>query len=213
MAPHYQDSSLIIHQFRCGPYDNNAYLLVCPHTNESIVIDTPAGAENLIEVAEKTNVKAVLITHNHLDHIQGFSLVTQALPAPVAIGQPDAHALPAQADFYLEDGQYVTAGTVSLKAIFTPGHTPGSTCLHVGRHVFTGDTLFPGGPGKTGSPENLKQIIESIATRLFTLGNGLTFYPGHGADGELDVAREEYGVFASRQHPPDLSGDVLWLKS
>ena len=69
MAPHYQDSTITIHKLKCGPYDNNAYLLVCPQTNESILIDTPAEPDKLIEIAKATNVKAIIITHNHMDHL------------------------------------------------------------------------------------------------------------------------------------------------
>ena len=212
MAPHYQDGSITIHKIKCGPYDNNAYLLVCPQTNESVIIDTPAAPGKLIEAAKATNVQAILITHNHFDHIEGFTEVTSAIGARVGIGEADAHSLPKAADFFLKEGDEVRAGTVALKAIHTPGHTPGSTCLLVGSHLFTGDTLFPGGPGKTRTPENLKQIIESITSRLFVLGDNLSFYPGHGDDGDLKTANEEYGVFASKDHPTDLRGDVLWLK-
>ncbi len=213
MAPHYQDSSITIHKVKCGPYDNNAYLLVCPQTNESILIDTPEDPGSLIAVAKGTDVKSILITHNHSDHIRGFSEVTSALGARVGIGEPDAHALPTPPDFFLKDGEEVKAGTISLKAISTPGHTPGSTCLVVGDRLFTGDTLFPGGPGKTRAPENLRQIIQSITSKLFVLGDGLKLYPGHGDDGDLKSSMEEHAQFASKDHPDDLFGDVLWLSS
>ena len=213
MAPHFQDSSMTIHKLKCGPYDNNAYLVVCPQTNQSIIIDTPPDPGKLIDAARATDVKSILITHNHFDHIEGFDEVTSAIGAPVGIGESDAGALPKAADFFLKDGEEVTAGTVSLRAISTPGHTSGSTCLTVGRHLFSGDTLFPGGPGKSRSPEALKQIIGSITSHLFLLGDDVTIYPGHGDDGDLKTAKEEYRVFASKDHPNALSGDVLWLKS
>ncbi len=81
MAPHYQDSTITIHKVKCGPYDNNAYLLVCPQTNESILIDTPDDPVSLIAVAKGTDVKSLLLTHHHSDHIRGFSEVTSALGA------------------------------------------------------------------------------------------------------------------------------------
>ena len=213
MAPHFQDSTITIHKLECGPYSNNAYVVVCPHTNESIIIDTPAEPERLIEVAKATSVKAILITHNHFDHIQGFDQVTSTIKAPVGIGEDDAHALSTTPSLLLRDGDRITAGTVTLKAISTPGHTSGSTCLLVGRHLFSGDTLFPGGPGKTRTPENLKEIIRSITSKLFVLGDNLTVYPGHGDDGDLRTSKEEYAVFASKEYPPDLCGDVLWLET
>ena len=213
MAPHYQDSDITIHKLKCGPYDNNAYILVCPQTNESILIDTPADPGKLIEAARATDVKAILITHNHFDHIEGFTEVTSAIQAPVGIGESDGHALPRPANFFLKDGDEIKAGTVSLKAMSTPGHTPGSTCLIVNRSLFTGDTLFPGGPGKTGSPENLQQIIESITSKVLVLGDDVTLYPGHGDDGNLKSAKEEYQVYASKDHPAGQFGDVLWRSS
>ena len=213
MAPHYQDSDITIHKLKCGPYDNNAYILVCPQTNESILIDTPADPGKLIEAARATDVKAILITHNHFDHIEGFTEVTSAIQVPVGIGESDGHALPRPANFFLKDGDEIKAGTVSLKAMSTPGHTPGSTCLLVNRSLFTGDTLFPGGPGKTGSPENLQQIIESITSKLLVLGNDVTLYPGHGDDGNLRTSKEEYQVYASKDHLAGQFGDVLWTSN
>lgn len=211
MTPHFQDDSITIHKLECGPYENNAYLLVCPETNESILIDTPAEPDKLIELAKTTQVKAILITHNHMDHLLGFDDVTAAIKAPVGIGTDDADALSRPADILLNDGDEISAGSITLKAIFTPGHTPGSTCFHIGTHLFSGDTLFPGGPGKSGSPEKLNQLIESITTKLFTLGDDINVYPGHGAnDTSLKTSKEEYAVFASKNHPADLHGDVSW---
>ena len=212
VAPQYQDDKIAIHKLKCGPYDNNAYLLVCPRTNESIVIDTPADPGILIDAARSTKVKAILITHNHFDHIEGFTQVASALGVATGIGQPDADALPKPPELPLHDGDKISAGTITIEAISTPGHTPGSTSFLAGGHLFTGDTLFPGGPGKTRTPENLAQIIDSISGRLFVLGD-LPFYPGHGDDGDLKTSREEYALFASKEHPADLCGDVLWLRS
>lgn len=212
MNAHYRDHAITIHKVKCGPYDNNAYLLVCPETNESIIIDAPEDPGALIAEAKATSVKSILITHSHSDHIQGLAQVVSAIGAPVGIGAGDASALPNPADFFLEDGGEVKAGTLTLKVIPTPGHTPGSTCLAIGSHLFTGDTLFPGGPGKTRTPADLHQIIESISTKLLTMEDGFVFYPGHGDDGRLVTAKDEYSSFASKEHPSDLCGDVLWLE-
>ena len=211
---HYQDDNIIIHKMECGPYENNIYLVVCPKTNESIFIDTPAEPDKAIELAKTTDVKAIIITHNHMDHLLGFEDVTAAIDAPVGIGADDADALPRPADMLIKDGDVISAGSVSLTAIFTPGHTPGSTCYYTEGHLFSGDTLFPGGPGKSGDPEKFKQLIESITSKLFTLGDDINVFPGHGGnDGSLRESKAEYAVFASREHPDDLFGDVLWKES
>jgi len=213
MAIQFQDETVIIHRFICGPLANNTYLIVCAQTNQSIIIDLPEDARELIDTAINTEVQRIVITHNHRDHIQGYFDVTKDIKAPVGICQADADALPRPADFFIEHGSAIKAGTVTLKAIATPGHTPGSMSLGMGKHLFTGDTLFPGGPGRTQSPKDLRQIIQSIRTRLFVKDLDTIFYPGHGEGSTLRLARHEYGIFASKQHPDDLTGDVTWLGS
>ena len=211
---HYQDDDIIIHKMECGPYENNMYLVVCPKTNESILIDTPAEPDKMIELAKTTDVKAIIITHNHMDHLLGFEDVTAAIDAPVGIGADDADALSRPADMLIKDGDVISAGSVSLTAIFTPGHTPGSTCYYTEGHLFSGDTLFPGGPGKSGDAEKFKQLVESITTRLLTLEDDANVFPGHGGtDGHIWESKAEYAEFASREHPDDLYGDVLWKES
>ena len=213
MAPNYQDDKITIHKIKCGPFDNNAYLLVCPETNQSILIDTPQDPGALIEAAQQTDVQAILITHNHADHLAGFSEVTSAISASVGIGDADADALPTPPAMLLKEGDEITAGTLTLRAIATPGHTLGSTCFSIGNHLFSGDTLFPNGPGKTRTPENLAQIIDSITSSLFVLSDDTNIFPGHGDDGNLKTEKDKYKVFASKEHPADLAGDVEWLTS
>ena len=213
MAANFQDDTITIHKIQCGPYGNNAYLLVCPETNRSIIVDTPPDPGALIAAAKETDVQAILITHNHWDHIEGLDEVTSAIGAPVGIGADDADGLPNAPQIVIHDADEITAGTLTLTAIFTPGHTPGSTCFSFGPHLFTGDTLFPNGPGRSGSPDALKQLIGSITDRLFVLDEIDNFYPGHGDDGNLATEKGNYEVFASKEHPADLQGDVDWLNS
>lgn len=213
MKPRYTDDIMDVFKIKCGPYDNNAYIIRCKDTNESLIIDTPSDPDELIAIASTTLVKFILITHNHMDHIMGFGEVKSKFNGSVGISAPDAHALPEPPDFALVDRQHIQIGRISVEPIFTPGHTDGSTCLKIGKHLFTGDTLFPGGPGKTRSPEHLSQILSSISSRLLTLAPDSVFYPGHGDDGLLEVSIQEYAVFVSRDHPHDLCGDVLWMDS
>ena len=213
MKPHYTDKRLTIHKITCGPYGNNAYIVVCNKTNQSLLIDTPAEPAVLLAVASTTQVQYIAITHNHMDHLLGFEEITKAIPAKVAIGEADASQLPASPDLSLSDGKDIQIGDLLIKSIHTPGHTDGSTCLYIDGHLFTGDTLFPGGPGKTKSPDHLKEIIESINQKLFVFDDGVNFYPGHGDDGILGESKKEYEVYFSKDHPDDLFGDVEWLKS
>ena len=213
MSAHYRDDRITVHKLTSGPLYNNAYVLICPETNESVVIDAPADPGALIAVAGSTTVRSILITHSHWDHIDGLGEVAPALGAPVGIGEADAPDLPTPPDFLLRHGETVEAGTLTLKLMSTPGHTPGSICISFGDLLFTGDTLFPGGPGRTGTPSDLAQLLNSISGQLLPMDDAITFYPGHGDDGALKTAKEEYAVFASRTHPADLCGDVAWLES
>ena len=212
MKAHFQDESIAIHKIGCGPYGNNAYLVVCPDTNRSVIIDAPPDPGALIEAAKKTDVQTILITHNHFDHIEGLEEVANAIGAPIGIGEDDADKVPS-ASLKIAEGDEISFGNVTLTAIHTPGHTPGSTCFTFKQHLFTGDTLFPGGPGKSGSPELLQQLIGSITAKLFTLDGIGEFFPGHGDTGDLATEKGKYDVFASREHPDNLYGDVDWLKS
>lgn len=200
-------------------FENNAYLLTCKRTATSIVIDTPDQPFELIEAAAQTEVSAVLITHNHLDHLQGFNDVLGRFEAPVGIGSDDAHALMSRPHGTVDvsHGSLVSCGDVTLRSIATPGHTPGSTCFMLPSeqpgatpHVFTGDTLFPGGPGKSGSPEAFGQLVSSIESNLLSLPEATVVLPGHGAPTTIRESQLEYEVFASNPRRDDLHGDVTW---
>ena len=212
MTLHYDGESRI-HKVLMGDFGNNGYLLVSPQTNESLIIDTPAEPEKLLAVAKETTVRAILITHNHFDHLTGLEAIRKATGAPVGIYHAQTDDLLGPSDLPLSDGDVVNAGTISVTVLHTPGHTLGAVCYLTGKHLFSGDTLFPGGPGNTRTPEDLRQEIESITSRLLVLPPDTAVYPGHGADTTIGKAVEEYQVFASRSHPPDLCGDVLWLSS
>ena len=113
----------------------------------------------------------------------------------------------------LNDGDTVSFGNLRLGVLHTPGHTPGSLCFKYGRYLISGDTIFPGGPGKTGSPVRFREIIKSLTEKIFVLPDDTLIYPGHGDSTVLKKEKDEFAVFSS--HPPDpgLCGDVLWLAS
>lgn len=202
----------IIHKVPMGSYGNNGYVVVCPRTNESIIIDTPAEPEKLINAAGDTKVKSILITHTHQDHLLGFEAIRQELKAPVGVHTSEAAALPSPPDFHLKDGDVITIGTVSIRVFHTPGHTTGSLCFLTGKHLFSGDTLFPGGPGRTRTPKDLKQILASISSKLLVLPEDTVVHPGHGNDTTIGDSQLEYALFISRPHPEGLCGDVHWLR-
>ena len=220
MTIEYQGDLWTIGRWVSGFY-NNAYLVTCNSTNKSIIIDTPDKPNELIAAAEKTDVQAILITHNHWDHLEGFNLVTERFKVPVGIGANDAHAV-AERDGYrdpidVSQDNILQVGDISIRCIDTPGHTPGSTCYLLpgdnpgsSPHVFAGDTLFPGGPGKTDSPEAFNDIIESVTSRLHKLPTDTVVMPGHGDFTTIAESLEEYAVFDSKPRDAGLFGDVAW---
>lgn len=212
MPLHYDDE-IKITKINMGPYNNNGYIVVCPETNEGVIIDTPAEPEKLLNELGDVQVKAILITHGHQDHLLGFNEITSQVDAQVASGDGDAGLLPTPPARKLNDGDVIQFGQQTMQAFSTPGHTEGSTCFLIGKHLFSGDTLFPGGPGKSRSPEAFKQEIDSITRKLLVLPDETAVYPGHGADTTIGEAREQYQTFASRSHPDNLHGDVSWLES
>ena len=196
-----------------GPFNNNAYLVVDPATNESIIVDAPPEGEKLLEAAQGTRVSRIILTHSHPDHWATIDVLKSATGAPVYCHEADRAAHAEKVDGPLADGEEVPLGGGRLQVIHTPGHTPGSICLLTGRLLIAGDTLFPGGPGRTDRPEALQQEIQSILKRLYVLPDETAVYPGHGDDTTIGESKKEYAVFASREHPSDLKGDVLWLEA
>ena len=206
-----KDDSIQIEKLELGPFGTNAYVLVCRATGDSVLVDTPAEANKLIERLKGTNPKYILMTHNHTDHLGAFSEVKSKLGVPVAAHPADS--LPSPPDVLLNDGDTVSFGSIELEVLHTPGHTPGSLCFLTGQYLISGDTIFPGGPGKTRSPKDLQQIIESITKKIFVLPDDTQVHPGHGDSTVLKKEKEEFAVFSSRSHDPGLCGDVLWLSS
>jgi len=209
--PFHYDGELKITKINMGPYNNNGYIVICPETNEGVIIDTPAEPEKLLGAIGDVQIKTILITHKHQDHLLGFDEITGAVQVPVGIGTDDADGLPRPPQLDLKDGMVIKFGNQEMTVLDTPGHTEGATCFLIGKHLFSGDTLFPGGPGKTRSPEALQQVIDSITKKLLVLPDDTAVYPGHGDDTTIGKAREEYQVFASKPRDPGLFGDVAWL--
>jgi glyoxylase-like metal-dependent hydrolase (beta-lactamase superfamily II) len=181
---HYEDSQSEIHKLSVGPMDNNVYVLRCKQTGESVLIDAANEHEKLLDLCRRLDVRQVLETHGHWDHIQAVPQVRDA-GYQVGITSADASMLPSY-DFVLEDGSVIAVGRLRLHTILTPGHTPGSMCFRLEGSpvVFSGDTLFPGGPGATQFPGgDFPTIIRSVEDLLFAqLPPETIVMPGHGKD-------------------------------
>ncbi|MBI3744384.1 MAG: MBL fold metallo-hydrolase [Chloroflexi bacterium] len=203
---------LEVRKVSCGPYDNNVYVLVCPKTKQSVIVDTPLEPEKALAEAKGTKVVGILLTHCHQDHILGHKQIREATGAPVWVHPTEASALPVKPDHAFGHNGSVSFGTITLKTIHVPGHTTGGTALLWGDQLFSGDVLFPNGPGKTWSVEAFKQLVTNLRERIFTLPDDVRVYPGHGSDTVLGREKEQFRQFESRPHKPDLHGDVLWLR-
>jgi hydroxyacylglutathione hydrolase len=205
------DDNVRIEKLTLGPYETNTYIVVCPKTGESLVVDAPARASEIIENLQGTQPKYILLTHDHYDHTGVLVSLRSRLKVPLAAHAADSLTLKTPPEILLEDGDTISLGNIKVKAVHVPGHTPGSLCFRIGKYLLAGDTIFPGGPGRTESPDQFQQIVASIIEKVFALPDDTAILPGHGDGTTVKKSREEYAVFASRPHPPDLYGDVLWL--
>jgi len=178
----FQDTAVEVHRVVVGPLDNNVFIVRCRETGDSLLIDAANEHDLLLELCRDLNVRQVVETHGHWDHIQAVEAVRDA-GIDVAVTEADAAMLPSY-DQILEDESVVTVGRLRVVTIATPGHTPGSMCFAVEGTplLFSGDTLFPGGPGNT-APEDADfgAIITSIEGRLFAaFAPDTLVLPGHG---------------------------------
>jgi glyoxylase-like metal-dependent hydrolase (beta-lactamase superfamily II) len=179
MAHHYEGDDLIVRKIEIGDMENNTYVLEDPETHQALLIDGCFEADKIIAGAEGADVVAIVQTHGHFDHVQALAALKDHYGVPVYAHPGEEYPIPI--DEELSDGATIPFGEREAKAIFTPGHTPGGVCILVGKHLVSGDTLFPGGPGNTWEDKKkFAQIIENIENKLFTLPDDTVVYPGHG---------------------------------
>ena len=200
MALVWSNAAAEVHRFVVGPVDNNVYVVRCRRTGVAALIDAANEHERLLEVVTTLGVASVLETHGHWDHIGAVEHVREA-GIDVWVRAEDADMLPGY-DHLLQDDDVHAVGDLRLRTIHTPGHTPGSICFSlVGTPVlFSGDTLFPGGPGATSfEGGDFPTIITSIEERLFRPYDGDTIvWPGHGAATTLGVERPHVDEWVAR---------------
>ena len=196
---HYETATVRIDKLVVGPYENNAFVVRCKGTGEAVIIDAANEHERLVPIARAQGVRRVLTTHGHFDHIQAVVAMRDA-GIDVGISAEDSAMLPSY-DFVMPDDDVIQVGDLRLRTIHNPGHTPGSmSFLLEGEPVlFTGDTLFPGGPGNTKHElGDFDLIIASIDRRLFTLAPDTLVFPGHGLDTVLGAERPHIQEWADR---------------
>jgi glyoxylase-like metal-dependent hydrolase (beta-lactamase superfamily II) len=191
---------------------NNAYLLGCRHTGEQALVDAAAEPDVLLPLIGDAGLTTVVTTHQHWDHHRALAEVVKATGAEVVAGAPDAEAIAEQTGVEVTrrvgQGDTVTVGDCTLEVIALAGHTPGSIALlyddssspdgHL--HLFTGDSLFPGGVGNTfGDDAAFAQLIDDVETRIFQrLPDDTWFYPGHGDDSTIGAERPQLPDWRAR---------------
>ena len=190
---------------------NNCYLLHCSETDDVVLVDAAAEPERLLELIGDRRLAAVVTTHQHWDHHRALAAVIAAHPdATVVAGDPDADAITEQTGVTVGrrvgDGDTVAVGTCELTVVRLTGHTPGSVALLLDDtsvtphpHLFTGDSLFPGGPGRTTSPEDFTSLMDDLEAKVFgRLPDATWFYPGHGDDSTLGAERPALAEWRAR---------------
>ena len=189
-----------------GPMDNNAYLVTCSRTGETLLIDAANDAEILLELIERFAPKLSLIvtSHQHQDHWLALTEVAKATGVPTAAHQLDAEPLPVKPDRILANGDTIKIGELSFDVIHLQGHTPGSVALALdgadtATHLFTGDCLFPGGPGRTTHKKDFESLMSDLEAKVFGVyGDNTVIYPGHGDDTTLGAERPSLDEWKQR---------------
>jgi glyoxylase-like metal-dependent hydrolase (beta-lactamase superfamily II) len=191
-----------------GPMDNNAYLITCSETGETLLIDAANDAADLIDLVRDRAPKLALIvtSHQHFDHWQALEALVEATGAPTAAHSLDASPLPVKPDRLLADGDTVNVGRLSFDVIHLRGHTPGSVALALqgeaagnATQLFTGDCLFPGGVGRTTKPADFQSLFDGVKTKIFDrFGDETVVYPGHGDDTTLGAERPHLDQWRAR---------------
>lgn len=203
-------AGMTIAKLAVGPMNNNAYLLRCTETGQALLIDAAAEADRLVGLVSVggagagTGVQQVLTTHHHPDHWSALAAVVDATGASTLAGAPDAAELPVHVDRPLAHGDTVEVGALMLRIIALRGHTPGSIAVAYDEpgghtHLFTGDSLFPGGVGRTWSVMDFASLIDDVEQRVFdALDDDTWVYPGHGADTTLGAERPHLAEWRAR---------------
>jgi glyoxylase-like metal-dependent hydrolase (beta-lactamase superfamily II) len=202
--------ALILKSAAVGPWPMNAYTLICPDTNQSILVDPGADPKTLIEMLDDSTPIAIFLTHAHPDHIGALDEMKARLQVPVYMHPADSPMM-VSADQWFTDGDTFTLGHHALQIIHTPGHTNGMVTIMLPDHrAVVGDTIFQGGPGRTWSPHYFKTTMDTMKNIVFQWPDETECFPGHGPSFRMGDERPAFEAFLQREHPDDLHGDVTW---
>jgi len=195
---HFEDARIRLDKIVVGPWENNVFVLRDKATGEAVLLDAANEHDLIIPVARASGVRRVLTTHGHFDHIGAVTAARDA-GLDVGVAGEDADMLPSY-DWIIRDGDVIEVGDLRLRAIHTPGHTMGSVCFRLEGWpiLFSGDTLFPGGPGNTINGGDFPTIIKSLDDRLLPLPPDTIVMPGHGLDTTIGTERPHFSEWVER---------------
>jgi glyoxylase-like metal-dependent hydrolase (beta-lactamase superfamily II) len=148
-----------------------------------------------------------------MDHVGALDELRSKLRLPLAAHPLDAKGITSSPEIPLSDKAAIPLGRLTIDVLHTPGHTTGSLCFIINHYLFSGDTIFPHGPGKTRTPKDFADIIQSITTKIFILPDNTQVFPGHGETTTIGNEKAEFAIFSAKHRDTNLSGDVLWLSS
>lgn len=200
-------SNATIVKMSVGPMDNNVYLVTSTATGDQLIIDAANDADDIAALiaAVPGTPKLIFTTHRHYDHWQALERIAELTGVPSAAGRLDADELPVAPEKLVDDGDTITVGDLAFDAIHLVGHTPGSIALALTDpadgtvHLFTGDSLFPGGVGKTWEPGDFDTLIDDVSTKIFDrYADSTVVYPGHGTDTTLGTERPALATWRER---------------
>lgn len=202
---------LKLKKIEVGSWPMNCYLLICAETKHSAVFDPGAESEKILSHAKGTEIKKIVLTHGHQDHVGALEELKNLTSAPILASPADAEHFNIDYDTPIYDQDTLTVGNHVITAIHTPGHSPGQMCFDLGdNRILVGDTIFVGGPGRTWSPQDFATTMKTMQEVVFQWPDETKFFPGHGPAGQIGSERPAFETFIRKGWKKNLHGDVTW---